>query len=336
VTIYDIGLFESLNEEYRDLAIRHGGVLFPSRHNIVYDPYSSLLDVKKLRKSRLENMRKILERIDISCSSRENNLDVRGNTERGRLGSKLREFLRDIDVAGKDVVEIGCGHGWVSDAMARYCEAKKVIGLDVRDYPWGKHQNPSVTLIKADLSQGNILPNASADVVASFVVMEHVSRPIQMLRAIFDVLRPGGTAWLRFNLYRGWNASHRASGSEIVFFPWPHLLFQSEICKEYFKKHAGVSRGFAWVNKMTISEYINASVEIGFNIEHVDLIQSPIDAKFYLRFESELGKYPALDLSTPFMKLILKKPTSPGPGVIPVIGYQAAQSELDIRLAELR
>lgn len=333
MTVYNLKLFEQLNEEYRLMTAENGGRgLFPSSHLVIYDRFSKSNDEHNARKSRLEYMKRVVNRIENDFPSMKQNLDVRGLTERGRLGSKLRDLLRDVDISEKNVVEIGCGHGWVSDGMVRYAGATSVIGLDVRDYPWDVHSHQSLKLIKADLSRDQVLANASADVVVSFVVMEHVSRPIQMLRAIYDVLRPGGVAWLRFNLYRGWNASHRATGSAQVFFPWPHLLFESDICKEYFKKHTGAPHGYSWVNKMTISEYLTASVDAGFEIEFVDLIQSPIDYKFYHRFEDKLGKYPALDLSTPFMKMILRKPDSLPSGYIPSPGYCAAQRELDDNL----
>lgn len=330
---YNLKLFEQLNEEYRLLTDQNGGTgLFPSSHLVIYDAFSKSHDEIKARKSRLEKMKMVVNQIENDGTSMLRNLDARGQTERGRLGSKFRDLLRDVDISGKNVVEIGCGHGWVSDGMVRYAGANSVVGLDVRDYPWNIHSHQSLKLIKADLSRDQVLANASADLVVSFVVMEHVSRPIQMLRAIYDVLRPGGVAWLRFNLYRGWNASHRATGSAKVFFPWPHLLFESGVCEEYFKKHTGAPHGFSWVNKMTISEYLTSSVDAGFEIEYVDLIQSPIDCKFYLRFEEKLGKYPALDLSTPFMKMILRKPDSVPSGYIPSPGYCAAQKNLDNNL----
>lgn len=336
MTIYDLQLFEQLNEEYSKLSQQHSGPMFPSSHLVICDLFSELHDERLARKSRIEKMRKIVERIEEGHPNIAQDLDLRGQTERGRLGFKLRDLLRDIDIAGKDVVEVGCGHGWVSDGMVRYAGAKSVVGLDVRDYPWEKHGHQSLKLIQADLSKDQVLPDASTDVVASFVVMEHVSRPIQMMQAIYDVLRPGGVAWLRFNLYRGWNASHRATGSAKVFFPWPHLLFSSDVCEAYFKKHRGSPIGYSWINKMTIAEYLTASVDIGFEIEYVDLVQSPIDVNFYARFQDELGKYPALDLSTPFMKLILRKPNSEPSGKIPAPGYMAAQKVLDEKLASLQ
>jgi hypothetical protein len=86
---------------------------------------------------------------------------------------------------------------------------------------------------------------------------------------------------------------------------------------------------------MTIMEYLTASVEAGFRIDLVELIRSPMDLEFYRRFEDKLGRYPALDLRTPFMKMVLCK-TGETPGMfVPIVGFQQAQQELDAQLATL-
>jgi trans-aconitate methyltransferase len=85
----------------------------------------------------------------------------------------------------------------------------RTIGVDVQRYAsWDAHANPRVSLIEADLSFGGVLPPESVDLVVSNAVFEHVSRPLRMFDALYAVLKPGGQAWLRMNLYRARNASH--------------------------------------------------------------------------------------------------------------------------------
>jgi SAM-dependent methyltransferase len=193
-----------------------------------------------------------------------------------------------------------------------------------------------VKLIEADLSAEDVVEEESVDCVISGAVLEHVSRPIEMLEAIHRVLRPGGRAWLYFNLYRGPSASHRYNE---VPFPWPHLLFDDAVCRAYYKRvHGRGNVPFAWVNRMTIGGYVQTVDELGFRVVELKRRVIPIDVGFYQRFEEELGRYPALDLETDFATLVLEK-ESPGrwrkgrDRAQPELGYLERQRALDEAIA---
>jgi hypothetical protein len=66
-------------------------------------------------------------------------------------------------------------------------------------------------------------------------------------------------------------------------------------------------RTFTWVNRMTAAHYVQAAREVGFTIDAAVRKVMPIDVPFYLRFEDKLGRYPALDLETDFLTLVLTK-----------------------------
>jgi hypothetical protein len=148
-----------------------------------------------------------------------------------------------------------------------------------------------------------------------------------MLAAIHRVLRPGGHAWLRFNLHRARNASH---AYRKVFFPWPHLLFEEDVYAAYCREVLGEERPgrFSWVNRMTIAHYLDAVAALGFDVRAMELKRTPLDVAFYRRFEDKLGRYPVLDLETNFMHLTLHKRRR-GKGTVPRAGYLERQLEFD-------
>lgn len=233
-------------------------------------------------------------------------------SQREKAEARIQRIQRELDLDFDDrvVLDLGCGHGWLPSLLPELGGARKAIGVDPRRYEtWSEHSDPRVELIEADLSVDDVVEAGSVDCVISGAVLEHVSRPIEMLEAIHRVLAPGGRAWLYFNLYRGPSASHRYSE---VPFPWPHLLFDDAVCRAYYKQeHGRKNVPFAWVNRMTIGGYVQTVDEVGFRTIDVKRRVVPIDVGFYQRFEDELGRYPALDLETDFATLVLEK-QSPG------------------------
>jgi SAM-dependent methyltransferase len=222
-----------------------------------------------------------------------------------RVGTIQRQIGRQfIDSV---VLELGCGHGWLTAYLPEVAGAAQAIGIDPVRYPtWAEHSDRRVRLIEGDLASSPLVDAASVDFVVSGAVFEHVTRPVEMIAALFESLRPGGRAWLYFNLYRGPQASHRYNE---ISFPWPHLLFDDQTCAEFYVKRTGRQNvSFAWVNRMTIADYVMAVVDAGFDVVTLTRRVVPIDVGFYLRFEETLGKYPALDLETDFATLVLEKP----------------------------
>jgi SAM-dependent methyltransferase len=233
-------------------------------------------------------------------------------SQREKAEARIQRIQRDLELDFDDrvVLDLGCGHGWLPALLPELGGARQAIGVDPRRYEtWSEHTDPRVELIEADLSVDDVVEEEGVDCVISGAVLEHVSRPIEMLAAIHRVLRPGGRAWLYFNLYRGPSASHRYNE---VPFPWPHLLFDDAVCRAFYKRaHDRGNVPFAWVNRMTLGGYVQTVDELGFRIVDVKRRVVPIDVGFYRRFEDELGRYPALDLETDFATLVLEK-ESPG------------------------
>lgn len=233
-----------------------------------------------------------------------------------------------LDLTGKTVMELGAGHGWMVETIARNTGASWVLGVDIRTRPtWDAIDNVEFVVGDLSIDGDTLIAPETVDFVVSTAALEHVTRPLQMIEALYAVLKPGGTAWLYFNLHRGRLASHKYRH---VFFPWPHLLFDDETARAYLSER-GLDDGWAWVNKLTIGDYFAAFAEVGFrSVAQPRYHTAPIDLRFYERFEDKLGRYPALDLETDFVTVILEKSEV---GSMPTPPYVERQRQLDAMLS---
>jgi SAM-dependent methyltransferase len=246
--------------------------------------------------------------------------------------NRIRRVLSDVDLRDRDVLEFGTGRGSLATGIVELTDARHVTAVDVKSYPeWSGHQDPRLDFQVGDIAKDDVLEAASFDVVVSYVVFEHVRHPIQTLAALYRALRPNGVAWLYFNLHRGRKASHRYRQ---VYFPWPHLLFTEDEARQFLAEGSKTSRTtFAWVNRLTAAEYLQAASELGFSIRRLARNATPVeqDLEFYLQYEGVLGRYPALDLETDFMTMVLVKRAAAEPP--PALGYFNRQVALDEAIA---
>jgi 2-polyprenyl-3-methyl-5-hydroxy-6-metoxy-1,4-benzoquinol methylase len=94
-------------------------------------------------------------------------------------------------VFGKDVLDIACGEGYGSAALAK-AGASRVIGVDIDDTVC-RHANRKYGIEAVCGSAESIpLPDKSVDVVVSFETIEHIPDPRLFLRECRRVLRSGG------------------------------------------------------------------------------------------------------------------------------------------------
>jgi SAM-dependent methyltransferase len=210
-----------------------------------------------------------------------------------------------IGLSGGTVLEVGCGAGFEVWYLAHQFGAD-AWGIDVtaRD-GWPALRGERVHLIEGDIAGDHGLAPGSFDRAISFTVWEHITQPEAALRELFRVLKPGGLAWVRANLYRGPTASHRYRD---IFFPFPHLLFQDDVIAAGLERAGKTPEGSAWVNKLTWEQYEAALLGSGFRIRSLKFDIYPLDEAFYARFEDALGRYPRADLERGFFTVILEKP----------------------------
>jgi SAM-dependent methyltransferase len=136
------------------------------------------------------------------------------------------------DVAGLDVLDLGCGYG----GRAAYCmkqgRPRSVVGLEIDDEIVRIASDSVPRLCDARgvsfaVGVGERLPFASEsfDAILSYDVFEHVRDLREVLGECHRVLRPGGRVYALFPPYYGPRAHHLGF---VTTFPFLHHVFSPE------------------------------------------------------------------------------------------------------------
>jgi len=105
---------------------------------------------------------------------------------------RLDHYARHLEIAGKDILELGPGHTPQVLLFARERGARRCVGLDIEHHVAPRpHRERGIEL---DLYDGGTMPYADAtfDIVWSSDVLEHVRKPDSTVSECCRVLRPGG------------------------------------------------------------------------------------------------------------------------------------------------
>lgn len=116
----------------------------------------------------------------------------------GELGAQLNLFkFSDHVSAGDAVVDFGCGIG----ALLERLPAASRIGVEVSESARRDAEARDLQVV----ASASELESASADVVISNHALEHTLAPLDELRELLRVLRPGGklVLWLPVDDWRG-------------------------------------------------------------------------------------------------------------------------------------
>lgn len=221
---------------------------------------------------------------------------------------RAKELPRRLGVAAEDlqkrrILEVGCGNGETTVAVREMYNAD-VIGVEpfprFQSRPWAKDP----IFVKADIV--DVVDIKPVDFVHSYTVWEHIERPKEALKSVFNLLKPGGRAYLAYNLYRGATASHLAKYIDI---PWVHLLYTDAEIRQMMITQHGLDRGPSWVNKLTWAHYLAYFKEIGFETLKTWYTSHRMDSDFYRKHEDKLKAYPMEDLERNFMHVTIEKPS---------------------------
>lgn len=217
----------------------------------------------------------------------------------------VRLGVEAASIKGAKILEIGCGYGETSFAVQQQFGAS-VSALD----PWPRiDEGPfkdKFEVLKVPIDEVEENQNGQFDVIHSYDVFEHIADPIGALEKVYSLLKVGGRAFLKFNLFRGAQASH----VDHLIFPWCHLLMSWDAMKPIAKIKSGGARSPDPVNKLSRVEYLFHMRRIGFLHN-----KPPWYARFnmtdelYDAFEDDLKWYPKEDLALNFMMVSLLKPS---------------------------
>ncbi len=119
--------------------------------------------------------------------------------------AELTVELMDLQ-PGENVLDLGCGAGWLSRLIAARIPEGRVVGMDISDEMVRRARRSSVELAHAMFVVGGVdeIPwegNFFSRVV-SVESAYYWPDPARGLGEIFRVLREGGSAWVLINYYR--------------------------------------------------------------------------------------------------------------------------------------
>lgn len=100
------------------------------------------------------------------------------------------------DLAGKSVLEIGCGRGGFAIWLAQRYPTARITAVDFSDkaieIAKARSAGKAGISFQVEDAENLRLPDGSFDQVISCECMEHVPHPAKMAREIWRVLKPGG------------------------------------------------------------------------------------------------------------------------------------------------
>lgn len=104
------------------------------------------------------------------------------------------ERMKQADPGARTCLEVGSGPGFFLD------EARKAgldaMGVEISDYAgqWGR-ENLSVSIQTGTLNDVQAEPG-SRDMACMWDVLEHLPNPVESLKRIAEILKPGGSLWI--------------------------------------------------------------------------------------------------------------------------------------------
>jgi SAM-dependent methyltransferase len=114
-----------------------------------------------------------------------------------------RQIRRYVpSVSGLDIADLGCGyHASCARSMLAEVASATLVDVALAD---DLKQHPKVRAFEGDLLQAlRGLPDGSMDLVMIVSVLEHLWEPVQTLKQIRRLLRPGGTCLVNVPSWRG-------------------------------------------------------------------------------------------------------------------------------------
>jgi SAM-dependent methyltransferase len=189
--------------------------------------------------------------------------------------SKLDKLLGDRfweDIAGKLVIDFGCGHGNDAIEMAKR-GAKRVIGIDNRpEVLNAARASAKENCVESQCTFVNET-DERADIITSIDAFEHFQNPSEVLQIMRSRIKDDGKVIAVF----GPTWYHPLGGHLFSVFPFSHLIFterslirwRSDFKSDGAKRIEEVSGG---LNRMTISRFEKLIDESDFSFSRLELV----------------------------------------------------------------
>lgn len=139
-------------------------------------------------------------------------------------------------VPGENILDVGCGGGWLVRELASRAPKGRVVGMDISDEMVTHARQASASAPNAEFILGSVdaIPREanSFDKVISVESSYYWPDAPAGIREIFRVLRPGGSAWILINYFRDNPYCHQWSKLLKI----PAHLFSAEEWAGMFRK----------------------------------------------------------------------------------------------------
>jgi ubiquinone/menaquinone biosynthesis C-methylase UbiE len=153
---------------------------------------------------------------------------------RARTAANSAAFLLPYLRRGQELLDIGCGQGTITVGLARAVSPGEVVGLDVAESQvsaareHAKEQGvPNVRFVMGDAYHLDFATD-TFDVVFSNALLTHLSRPVEVLKEAWRVLKPEGIIGVR----------EMDAGTSLHYPPDPVIEAHLEIYLR-FRRHSG-------------------------------------------------------------------------------------------------
>lgn len=125
--------------------------------------------------------------------------DTNQNRTRDLAGEVLRQV--DLDLAGRNVIEVGCGTGRNTEWLVRPgAGSNNIVALDFSEAMLARARarvpDPRVRFLEHDVRTSWPVADASADVIITMLVLEHVEHLEAVFAEAARTLRTGGEMFI--------------------------------------------------------------------------------------------------------------------------------------------
>ena len=193
------------------------------------------------------------------------------------------------NIAGKVVIDFGCGEGTEAIELARR-GARRVIGLDIREEVLHAARERALAAGVQDRCRFTTWTTDLADVVVSIDAFEHFADPLAILGVMSRLLQPEGEVLISF----GPTWYHPLGGHLFSVFPWAHLLFSEKALIRWrsdFKTDGATrfSEVAGGLNQMTIRRFEDAVMRSGLKFASLQLVPIQQLRRFHNRLTREFA-----------------------------------------------
>jgi 2-polyprenyl-3-methyl-5-hydroxy-6-metoxy-1,4-benzoquinol methylase len=157
------------------------------------------------------------------------------------------------DIAGKTVLDFGCGDGLQAIELAER-GAKHVFGVDTYEPVLVRARENAARFGVSGRCTFTSDATEPADIILALDSFEHFSDPAAVLRTMRRLVRPGGFVLISF----GPTWYHPLGGHVFSVFPWAHFIFSERAFLRWFShfNHDGhTSFESVGLNRMTIARF---------------------------------------------------------------------------------